>query len=392
MSVLIYLNKNALAPIGGPIGVGYNIEKEIKDKNIENIHFLDRKHIAKSSKWYKNLFPYKMMKYIKRNLYYKKLLDNPSEEVEDVNYLNDFEAIHFHDSVDLFKCRKALSKYKGKVILTTHSPVPRHLEIEQEIITTFEKGVFKKTYSRLGEIDEYAFAHADYIIFPCPEAEESYYNNWSKYGDIISCRKETMRYVETGIIPAVAKNSRAEIRKELNVGEDEFLVSYVGRHNQVKGFDKLIELGTSLLRKHKDIHFVICGKEAPIKAPQQERWTEIGWTTNAHSYIAASDMFVLPNKETYFDLVMLEVLSLGKIVVASRTGGNKYFEGKEAKGVFLYDTLEEAEQIIEMIKDLPMEERKKLEQANYNYFLENLTVEKYVEKYLRTLKELGVLD
>lgn len=33
-------------------------------------------------------------------------------------------------------------------------------------------------------MDEYAFCHADIIHFPCKEAEEPYYNNWSAYKEI----------------------------------------------------------------------------------------------------------------------------------------------------------------------------------------------------------------
>ena len=57
-----------------------------------------------------------------------------------------------------------------------------------------------------------------------------------------------------------------------------------------------------------------------------DHWIEVGWTNDPHSLIAASDVFVLPNHETYFDLILLEVLSLGVPVVMSRTGGNKFFE------------------------------------------------------------------
>lgn len=67
---------------------------------------------------------------------------------------------------------------------------------------------------------------------------------------------------------------------------------------------------------------------------KDSRWKEVGWTNDSQSIIAASDVFVLPNRETYFDIIMLEVLSCGKIVIASRTGGNKYFEKIGAKGVF----------------------------------------------------------
>src|SRR5690606_18179742 len=107
-----------------------------------------------------------------------------------------------------------------------------------------------------------------------------------------------------------------------------------------------------------------------------------------HSIISAANVFILPNKETYFDLVMLEVLSLGKIVIASYTGGNKYFEKIGAKGVFLYKDEREIEQFIKTIQTMSDSKIEQLQNANkklYNMYFSN---EVFVKNYLSMLNNL----
>ena len=122
-----------------------------------------------------------------------------------------------------------------------------------------------------------------------------------------------------------------------------------------------------------------------------KRWVEVGWTNDPHSLIAASDVFVLPNKETYFDLVMLEVLSLGKVIVASNTGGNKYFNKLNATGVLLYDTKDEAIKLINDIKQLSSYEKAKMEKANKKIFEDYFTMEIFSKQYMNIINNLDEL-
>ena len=85
---------------------------------------------------------------------------------------------------------------------------------------------------------------------------------------------------------------------------------------------------------------------------------------------------------------MIEVLALGKIVIASRTGGNKYFEKAGVDGVLLYDTIEEACNLLDKIKNMPAEERAALGKKNREYFENHLTSEKYVHNYISLLNEI----
>lgn len=74
-----------------------------------------------------------------------------------------------------------------------------------------------------------------------------------------------------------------------------------------------------------------------MKGLIHEKWIEAGWVDDPYSIINASDIFVLPNRETYFDLILLEVMSLGKPVLLPYNGGNKYFKRFLSKGLVFYN-------------------------------------------------------
>ena len=379
MKVLLYLPYEKLAPKGGPLGVGYNINQELKRRGITTVEFYHDNRNQKSEGKIGQLF-----KWLKS---YMSLFYFPTEKKSDL--FNQYDIVHFQSVKDFYRERRAIKKFKGKTVLTSHSPVPMALEMYEDIKNKFPKFKSELLLKKLKKIDEYAFSSADFIIFPCEYAEEPYINNWKEYSDIRARRKSRYFYCPTGIVPSKAKRSEEDVKKELNLQKDTFLISYVGRHNAVKGYDTLKKIGSQILARDEKVSFVICGKEYPMSGLEHERWIEIGWTNDAHSYINAADVFVLPNKETFFDLIMLEVLSLGKIVVASRTGGNKFFEEHGVKGVFLYNTLEEAVEIIEKIKTMSKEERLDLENQNKEYFEKNLTVSQYLDKYLGIISQIA---
>lgn len=395
LKVLIFMKKSDLRPAGGPAGFCYNIHQEILKQNIDEIVFLpaDEKRNVDRVNFYRNIEKH-LPKWLnaaqiayRRKNGYQKMIKNPA--LYNLNF-DDYDAIHFHSTISLFKFRRDIENYRGKIILTTHSPVPQHQEIFSELPTKTEKKIYNNFYSKLDQIDEFAFKRADYIVFPCADAEESYLNNWRRYREIHDYLNENGKliYIPTGIEPKVVRQSRQEVCAKYSLREDRFIVSYVGRHNKIKGYDLLQQIATNLWHRGNDFSFLICGKESPIRGLNDLRWIEIGWTNDSQSIIAASDVFVLPNRETYFDIIMLEVLSCGRIVVASRTGGNKYFEKIKAKGIFLYDTVEEATTIIEKIATMNIIEKRKLEESNRELFYENFTTDKYIKKYLDFLSSI----
>lgn len=392
MKVLIFLNRAQLGQVGGPRGYCYNIAFEAKKKNDTRVCFLDDSITSQNT--HSNSNKVKIYTWIKKHfkalfnlrLYSRLIYSNNSDYPK--SFFNNYDIVHFHSTIDLFRNLDELKDYRGKVVLTSHSPIPSHMEIMRDRLSDREKRLFKMIYSKLEMIDEKAFDRADYIVFPCEFAEEPYYSNWKKYSAVKERNKNKYKYLLTGIVTCVPKRTRQDVRSELGCNDNDFLVSYVGRHNETKGYDSLQLVGARLLSQHPNFKYVICGKEEPLKGLTDDRWIEIGWTKDAYSYISASDVFVLPNKETYFDIVMLEVLSLGKIVIASNTGGNKYFAGKSA-GIMLYNSNNEMENLLLKVQKMSFDTRKKLGEMNQILFNNEFSSSTFFDNYIRILEEIN---
>lgn len=318
--------------------------------------------------------------------------------------LSRFDAVHFHSTADMFTQKKNLENYEGIVILTSHTPKAPHREWIEDMVHTSDltnaADISEKEQALLArtrEWDEYAFARADYLIFPCKEAEEPYLHTWEEYPKYRDEKK--ILYLPTGSRKCCPKKTREQVRAELQIPEDRFVISFVGRHNSVKGYDRLKKIfqglhelpGTrdsSVRLNFSGVTVLCCGKEGAIAHPDSPDWIEVGWTDDAASYVQASDLFILPNRETYFDLALLETLSIGKTALLSRTGGNKVFEGKEEQGIYLFDTEEEAITLIRNRMNEDPDVRKEKEAAQRVLFEKEYSMRRFCERYMDILEKI----
>lgn len=381
MKILIHMNEKFLQPKGGAGAVCYYYNEEQKKRGDDLLYFLPNlPGTTQKSNFFKTI----LIKFVNYLEVLRKLYFGPKSTGR--NYDN-YDIVHFHDTNSLYYALADLKEYRGKILLQSHSPQPLAEELydsmnkKLRLLFPFAKYMYKR-------MDKMAFERADYIIFPCPEAEEPYKKSLSYFNKIHQNRPNAFKYLLTGIPASIARRSRQEVCNELNIPQSDFIITYVGRHNEIKGFDLLKLLADKLFSQYTNMWVISAGKEDPIKRLEHNNWKEIGWTTDAHSYISAADVFILPNRETYFDIVMLEVLSLGKIVVASRTGGNRFFENNNLKGVFLYDSIDDAVDIIKKIYSMSINERKLLGLDNYNYYNKNLTVSSMYDNYFQIINEL----
>lgn len=341
MKVLIYMEQSQLRPVGGPWGYHFNLYREITANNDCEIEYLKIDKGYQKLKKSTNIDNWKFFKGFGKSLklFVKHFFLEYGSKHQAIVDLNEYDMVHFHSTLDMYQVRDSLKNYKGKVILTSHSPTLLSKEVYDKL-NSFEKTFLSFVYNKLIKFDEYAFDRADYFIFPCEEAEEPYYHCWDKFKEIKEKKKNKFFYVPTGINPCTAKIERNEVRDKYCIPNDAFLLCYVGRHNEIKGYDILKRICAKLLKQFPNLYVIVAGAETPIKRLEHDRWIEVGWTNDPHSIISASDIFVLPNRETYFDLILLEVMSLGKIIVASNTGGNKYFANEN--GVILYSDEDDA--------------------------------------------------
>ena len=379
IKVLEFIPVNKLAPVGGQFGYLYNLMKGKIDSDVQ-IDFLSE---VKSTT--KNIPP--LIKGVLKVVYgWKPIIDIYKGNNLSAELFDSYDYVHFHSTLDLYKNRKMLSGCSSKIILTSHCPKPMHKEMYEDRFSKIEQIFLGKLKERCYEaFDEYSFDNADYIVFPCEEAEEPYYNNWEKYCDIKNRNRFKYRYMLSGVQKKNPAIDAQIIRERLQLN-NKFVISYVGRHVGAKGYDLLKKYARSLL-KGKGIAVVVCGKEEPMTGLKDENWIEIGWTKDADSYVNMSDVFVLPNRETYFDLVLLEVMSIGKIVVASRTGGNKHFEQYNS-GIFLYRDETEFIDIIHKIKNMSNSEREILGKKNREIYEKIFNEKAFYLRYIECIHNI----
>jgi len=373
--VLLYLKESIIKnhPKGGPYGVGALYYNEQLKRNENFFSFLKVRDTT-PPKTLSNIFTNShwliMLKRRIRTLLF--FINIPHAATRD---FGEYDIVFFHQPSDLFREKDNLANFDGIVVLQSHCPEPESHEICKNNGLDF--GLIKKFCERS---DRFAFERADYVVFPCQEAEEPYIKGWKYFPQFEERKRKQFRFIPTGIVPLLAKRESVTIRDELNIPNESFVVCYVGRHNKIKGYDIIKNIASRYFANHDDTWFVIGGKEGPLRSLDHPRWIEIGWTNDAASYISASDVFFLPNRETYYDLVMLEILSLGKIVIASRTGGNRFFEKEGVKGVFLYDSVDEAIELLQKVNDMSHESRLELGDFNRRYFLDHCQVESMYDK------------
>lgn len=381
--VLMWMSVSNLKPIGGPSGYLYNIYDYVnKTDEITNIDFLP------PSKNKPN-FISKVISFLVQNFSLIRFWSLKTHLLKKNNFLFDidlscYDIIHFHDTISLFMARDLIDNFNGLILLTSHSPQPLHLEYMENECSSFTTNQTKTLINILELIDKFSFLRADYVMFPCEEAKDPY-KKWSFFDKTINIKEDKFFYCPTGTKDFFMVDNRDKIRRKYNIGNKDFLISYVGRHNLIKGYDNLKIIGKKILNQHNNVYFIVAGKEGPIKRLNHKRWIEVGYTNDPHSLINASDLFILPNKQTFFDLILLEVLSIGTKIMATYTGGNKFFKKFENINLIYYKNTNDA---IRKINSLITDESSYDKKINREIFKTNFTTSKFLLNYNNVINTL----
>lgn len=383
MKVLIYFKKSEIKDSGGPSGYLYNLLGNYKGNDIQLLDSFNGSSNTSIKKFLKKAPSFLLS--IFRIFYHSRYLLSLKKGFKSNIDFNKYDIIHFHDCFSYYSVRKQLENYNGKILLTNHTPTTPQIEMCDFYLTKFERKYLGFERKIINEACDFAFRNCDYIIYPTSTSDESYYDEWKEYADIIKNKK--IIQLLTGIKEKKVNIGRKEFREKYNICEDDFVFCYVGRHASVKGYDVFKTL-FELFKNDPKVKFLVAGKEGPLFGINDKKWIEIGWTNDSGSVINACDCFVLPNKETYFDIVLLEVLSLGIPVITSFTGGNKYFLNK-SNGIFLYQTKEELYKIAAKIRSYDKSKLKEIGNLNKELYLKNFTREQFINNYLIILDKVA---
>lgn len=405
MKVLIWDYPFSLKNSGGPSGYLYNIREYLKENNLLNkdIFFLkdlinqpniqSTKH-EKYNKTLNYILKLDILKILPALNSYRRIRNHvkkfQSKTFRNINF-NEFDAIHFHISFHIDTSKQILKNYKGKKIITTHSPQP----LSEEFCTFPQRyNILNKYFlNKLSTKELNCWKQADYIMFPVKESVNVYFSN-TKLKKYIENNSSKLCFCPTAINKKPIDPEKINIRKNLNIPDDAFILTYIGRHSVIKGYDQLVSIGEKIIDKYPNLHIVVAGNEYPLTGLKHSRWHEIGWINYSHSLIRQSDAFILPNKETYFDIVALEVLREGTPIIMSLTGGNRYFlqfQKKEREGIIFYE-YENPNHIDDIIFELMVNKNQTnlshLRMANTKLFNTYFSMQIYVENYKQLIGKL----
>lgn len=397
MKILIWDKGFDLKNSGGPSGYLYNIKKYLDIYPCDQIDFYtdkiveNKKNSSASRKQIKKILSSFLMNFgwgkfilaIYRS-YYK--FDGLT--LEEKNLVEKYDFVHIHW---LSQISESFRNFKGKhtkIILTTHTPEPLIDELAGIYGQTWLLKFFPIVREQWIKKELNIYGLCDYIMFPVAEACEVYTNSSELFKKKFTEINERFFYVPTALFPTVSPKRNAHILDKYKIPTDALKICYIGRHTKVKGYDTLCSLAMDVWKKESNVYFIIGGKEEPLKGLNDHRWIELGWV-DTQALLNEVDVFILPNKDTYFDLILLEVLRQGLPIVLTETGGNKWFKQYDSKGIMFYqynDCAECASIVMELYEKKRDKELEKMGEANIQFFNRCLTMDNYLNSYIEQLQ------
>lgn len=189
-----------------------------------------------------------------------------------------------------------------------------------------------------------------------------------------------------------------DIRAELNLPKDKTLVLFIARFTSHKQPLALIEAFKEAVKLHPSMHLLMVGdgdqKEEAVRIIEAQGLkndiTLVGFRQDVSAVLAAADIFVLPSLWEGLPIGLLEAMSMGKAIIASKVDGTIEIVHHEENGL-LIDTKELVpgltRALIGLSQSAPLREqygRKAIETVRDRFNAENMT--RQIEKlYLELL-------
>lgn len=342
-----------IRPGGGPPGYLYNLKKGLETCDnssiivyspieselrvgslnpslIRKFGYWLPKHISKFA--HKALFPSFIFWIL--FFFYEKIVWNLSLKKNYWDQINTDDCVVCHNAKLGAQALGGLGKKFSQLWIMPHGPVTYSDEVTESFTEKFGESFLTKFVSaRLNTMELETFNAVSGLILPTKESCASYFTDFpllrSKFENI------TFRYVLTGAPQLHSFRERHDIRSDLGIDNKAIVISYFGRFHLHKGFDFFLKVAEKLTEKDQKYLFLCAGTGDLEKYIDNSKVKNLGWRKDMADLLKASDMILVPNKHSYFDLIILEALSMGKVVLTSDVGGNQYFKEKKM-GVVLY--------------------------------------------------------
>lgn len=234
----------------------------------------------------------------------------------------------------------------------------------------------------LGEWEMRAYERCTGLVVPCLEALDGYFCA----SPLLRSRLGRLQKhpIPTGAPALRPRLTRDQARRTLGVSESTCLVGFVGRYHWHKGFDIYLE---TVSHNIPGVTFISAGNGPIAPLPDTESYRNLGWrSVDIADVMNALDVLVVPNRVTYLDLVILEAFSLGKAVVSTRTGGNKWLATK-TPGLVLVDEISSSG-LAKALRSKSRDSWIRLGRFNEEAYSKMFTMEHMIQRYVSLLRTL----
>ncbi|OGS44928.1 MAG: hypothetical protein A2539_04430 [Elusimicrobia bacterium RIFOXYD2_FULL_34_15] len=196
--------------------------------------------------------------------------------------------------------------------------------------------------------------------------------------------------VNTDIFKRVDLNEKINLRKVLGLPIDKQICIYVGRIEEGKGINLLLNIWKNVTENYV---LLIIGSGSLLekfkKSFQNKNIVFLGFKNNVNNYLQASDLFILPSFGEGLSNAILEAMSCGLVAVANKIPSNEEIIIDRDNGILInIDTIKDFPNLInqifsnkEMFNKLSFSAVKTIE----NRFSINIVTNSYIKLYRNIL-------
>ena len=126
---------------------------------------------------------------------------------------------------------------------------------------------------------------------------------------------------------AYNKNKTKDLRKDIGLNENDFLIGFVGRLSVQKGIHYALEAFKIVSEKFNNVHLLICGEgelkndveKFILKNKLQNKVHLLGFRKDIPDIMRTIDVLLTPSLWEGFGIVLIEAMASGKPCVATKT-------------------------------------------------------------------------
>ncbi len=189
---------------------------------------------------------------------------------------------------------------------------------------------------------------------------------------------------------------RSRVRRSLSIGGGEFVLLFLGRMDELKGIYVFVDALEELYRRHVDFRAILVGSIEVQDLQTRLRQSQAGSNVtllgpmsklDVLQYYCAADVFVLPSYLEGISSALLEAMSCGTPVIATKVGGNTEVVRDGVDGILVEPRKphEIADATIRLLEDKAL--RQRLGASARLRIIDQFSLERMTDEYVRAYSE-----